>query len=449
LGKDTTVSIISPTEANSLITCAITAEVSFETTVTRISATLLASRAGKNTVLQRLIDLGVDLSHRDSEEHTALFYASREGHLETAKLLIQAGASGDDGSLHEAAREAQPKIIELLLGEHHRDDFPSAIHAEGRFGRTALEELCLNAKPEGDDWKKRIHESIALLLPAQVANIPKSGGKTMLHLALDNKSSVDVMRELLAFPAVWENINDAIYLYQDDQGYVYSPTKYVELILKTDPEKSQHLVTLLRAKKCKDRFYDHTVNQPEGAIGLPEEIEEAVNKKKRADYEQREELKRRNEAVAHKKAIEAEEHERNQRLLKERHRLLMEQLKEQEEMEKKIARDKQRHAQELARQRQEALANENRIRLEAVKEEGVRQRANAREKQETELAHRSNLEQIERAAQQSRLAAEQRLITARENASYAEIKRQKELCDYKDSSAKYQADQRARAAYAG
>lgn len=417
--------------------------------MTRTSATLLASTAGKNIVLQRLIDLGVDLSHRDNEEHTALFYASRKRHLETVELLIQASAGGDDGSLHEAAREAQPKIIELLLANRHRDDFPSAIHAEGRFGRTALEELCLNAKPEAEDWKKRIHESIALLLPAQVANVPKSGGKTMLHLALENKSSVDVMRELLAFPAVWENINDAIYLYQGDQGYVYSPTKYVELILDIDSEKAKHLTTLLRAKKCKDRFYDQTVNQPEGAMGLPEEVQEAVNKKKRADHEQQEELKRRNEAVAHKKAVEAEEHQRNQKLLKERHKLLMEQLKEQEEMEKKIARDKQRHAQELARQGQEALIHENKIRLEAVKEEGVLQRASAREKQETELAHRANLEQLERAAQESRLRVEQRLITARENASHAEINRQKELCDYKDSSAKYQADQRARASYVG
>ncbi|CZR55931.1 uncharacterized protein PAC_05819 [Phialocephala subalpina] len=426
------------------------AEVSFQTPKTCTSATGLASTTGKNTVLKRLIELGVDLSHLDKDEHSALFNASGNGHLETAEILIKAGAKGDDGSLHEAAREAHPQVIELLLANGHRDDFPSAIHAEGRFGRTALEELCLNAAPGGEDWPKRIHESIALLLPSQIKNITQSGGKTMIHLALENESSLDVVRELLAFPAVWENINDPTYLYQDAQGYVYSPTKYVELLFAADsPEKCQQFQKLLHARKCKDRFYAHTVDQPEGACGLPEAVAEAVNKQKRADHEQREELKRRNQIAAHQRAIEAENYDRHIRAEKEKHNLFLRQLKEQETTEKQLAQNKQslalQHARELQRERQESLKNENRLRLEGVNEEAARRRTNAEREQASELAHRRTLDQREASALQSKIAYEQQLIAAREAASQSEYNRQVALCERKDQSARYQAEQRARA----
>jgi hypothetical protein len=67
---------------------------------------------------------------------------------------------------------------------------------------------------------------------------------------------------------------------------------------------------------------------------LPEEIAEAVNKQKRADHEQREELKRRDAIAVHQRAIEAEDYERNLKLAKERYTLLMRQLKEEENAEK-------------------------------------------------------------------------------------------------------------------
>lgn len=259
----------------------------------------------------------------------------------------------------------------------------------------------------------------------------------MLHLALDNENSVAA--------AVWENINDPIYLYQDDQGHVYSPNKYVELILKIDTAKSQQLMTLLRAKKCQDRFYADTIIQPDGAVGLPEEVEVAVNKQKRADHDHREAMKRRAEVAAHQKVVEAEEHERNQIPMKDRHRLLMEQLKEQEKNEKQISRDKQRVAQELARQRQEALNNESKLKLKAMDDEGQHRRAAVKQEYDAELARRYDMEKYERACPQSRLVAERELILDRENASKAEVNRQINLCDLNNKSATHQANERARA----
>jgi hypothetical protein len=398
--------------------------------------------------LKRLISLGVDLSQRDINGQSALVYASKSGHLETARLLVQAGAATDDGSLHEAARGAHPRIIELLLENGHRVDYPSAIHADQQFGRTALEELCLKATSGSDGWQKRIQQSIKLLLPTNVKDIAQSGGETMLHLALKNADGVAITREVLGFPVVWENINNTIYLYQDEQGYFYSLTKYAELLFKaSDPEKCKQLLKLLRAVKCKDRLYAHTVEQPEGAVGLPDEVFDAVNKQKRADHEQREELKRLEAITARRRSIEAEDWERTIRNTKEKHSLLMRQVKEQENTDKQIAQNKQamalKYTQELQREIQEALLVENKIKLKGIDEVGARKIALAKAEQSAELAHRKALDQREQAAAAAKLDYERTLISAREIASRNDYKRQTDLCDYKDASARYQAQQRA------
>jgi len=270
----------------------------------------------------------------------------------------------------------------------------------------------------------------------------------MLHLALENEHSVAVTRELLTFPAVWKNINHPIYLYKDTQGYIYSPTKYAELLFQaSSPEKSQQLTRLLRARKCKDYFYAHTVDQPEGAVGLPEEVAEAVNKQKRADHEQREELRRRDAVAAHQRAIEAVDFERNLKLTRERHNLLMRQLKEEEDTEKQVVTTKQamaiRHAQELQCERQDALRTENRIRLEGIDKEGARRRANAASEQQAELAHQDILEQRENSVGQSKLHWENQIIYVRAEAARKEYDLQSALCTRKEESERVQARYRS------
>ena len=387
-----------------------------------------------------MIGLDVDSSHRNAGGHSALFYASSNGHKETVKLLIQAGANPDDGSLQEAGRKAYPEIIELLLASGHRTDFPSSLHANADdCGRTALEELCLKATPGEDAWEKRIHRSIGLLHPGEGTDIAKSGGKTMLHLALENDSSVDVTCQLLMFPNVWENINHPIHIYKDTQSFYYSPTKYVQYFLSdTAPEIRQELTAMLRARKCKDRFYAHTVEQPDGAVGLPDDIAAAVEKQKRADHELQEEIKRRNAVAEHQRKIEAEDYARNLSLAKQRHTLLMKQLKEQEASERQMAQDKQatavRHAQDLERQNQAALAEANQMRVQGLMEEAERRRRMAEAEQAAELAHQRSLAQQEYTTQKSKMAYEQQLITARDNASRVEYDRQVKLLERRDES---------------
>jgi hypothetical protein len=424
----------------------------FQTDSTHLSATILASATGRNDVLIRLIEIGIDLSQRDIDEHSALFYASKHGHLDTISILIDAGAMADDGSLHEAVREGHHLLAKVLMEKDHRVDFPSSIHADGTFGRTPLEELCLNTVSGADEWQKNIHQSILLILPAKVADIAKSGGKTMLHLALENKtSSIDVTRELLSFSFVWENINNPVYLYTDEQGYVYSPTKYVELLLEdAESETRQQLIKLLHSRKCKDRFFAHTVDQPDGAVGLPEEVAAAVNKQKRADHEKREELKRREEVAAKQREIDAEDHRRNQELSRQKHELQIRQTKEQERIDAQVASDKQvlilRHAQEIQRKTQEGLTAENRLRAQGLAEEAVLRKRMADEEFAAEMTRRRGLLSAERDAQSQRLAAEQQIVGLRASAANEAFRREREMCDYRVNAARQEAQHRREAA---
>jgi hypothetical protein len=271
-----------------MLTLRSSAEPSFATSKNEYTACHFAAYQAKNIVLIRLVELGVEVSITTIDGETPLMWASERGHLATAELLINSGAKHDDGSLHEAAREVHSDLIALLMtknsrGKSHRVYFPSAIHcdAENGFGRTALEEMCLNASPNGDDWPKRLRDCVEMLLPITVKEISKSAGKTMLHLAIENRSAKEVLRELLSFPRVWENINDPVYLFQSSTtGWTYSPTKYTEFVcLAHDSEECvcSSLITLLHARKCRDRLYAHTVDQPDGACGLPAEIEDVVN----------------------------------------------------------------------------------------------------------------------------------------------------------------------------
>ena len=264
----------------------------------------------------------------------------------------------------------------------------------------------------------------------------------MLHLALENADPLPITRAILEFPAVWENINHPVHRFRDSRGYFYSPTKYIEHFCTTaNPNTRTQLVSLLRANKCEDNFYAHTVTQPHGAIGLPEDIAFAVDKQNRADHEHAEEIKRQKDLAARKRAIEAEDYQRQLATDKERHNLLMRQQREQESNEQEIARRKQAmaraHAQEIERERQSALMEENRIRLQAVREEASRRKEIQDMEQAAELSHKRNL------ASQEYSAMEQRIIHEREQASRNEAQRVIDILKKREATAKYEAQQRA------
>lgn len=416
--------------------------------------TTIASAGGRCDVLKRLFELGADPSKLDSYGHSASFYATRNGHKEAVELLHANGAKLNDSSLQEAAREAHHEIVEFLLGKGHRIDFPSGLHADEAAGRTPLEELCLHAAPgeNVDDWEKGIYRCIEQLLPKKVDDAKRPDGKTMLHLAFANQNPVPITRVLLDFPFFWENINHQVFLFRNPDGLFYSPTKYVEAYRAAANPETQELLNLLRAKKCVDKFYAHTVLQPDGAIGLPEEIAAAVDKKKRADYAHDEAIKHQTELASRQRAIQAEDYQRKLTRDKERHDLIMRQQREQEEGDKAVAA--RRHAaarsqaQELAQQRQQAVMEESRMKQQALAEEMSRRNAMQESEQAAELRHKRNLASQEYSDLQSRLQLEQQLAHARDDGARRVAEREYGVLNHRRETAKYEADQRIRAAQA-
>jgi len=159
-----------------------------------------------------------------------LFYASRNGDLESVKLLVLAGARPDDASLHEAARNADVHVASYLLSKGHHANFRSSLHSDGGFGRTALEELCLNATPDlGRDWHTRIHQTIEMLLPPNGEHIGKRESTLIFRFARDNKSSASRIKTALErFPQIrdhqYEDIEDEDSEDEDIEDLYYQET---------------------------------------------------------------------------------------------------------------------------------------------------------------------------------------------------------------------------------
>lgn len=299
-----------------------------------------------------------------------------------------------------------------------------------------------------DDWKKRMHECIKQLLPKKGDEVGKTGGKTIIHFAVENLNPLPVTRAILDFPAVWESINGPVHLFQDGEEYFYSPTKYVEhFCAAATPQTRAALISLLRENKCEDKFYAHTVIQPKGAVGLPEAIAFAVDKQKRADHEHSEAVKRQKDLVARQRATDAEDHHRRTAADKERHERLMRAQREREEDEKAIAKRKQAAsrsaAQELERDRQAAVKEESRLRVNAMHEEATRRHEIQDAQQAAELRHKQNLANQEYAAMKLRLDMESQIISDRDRASQAEAARVMEVLKARRATAEYEANQRA------
>jgi hypothetical protein len=432
------------------------AHIAFETSISRQSATTVSSAGGFCTILKRLIELGIDPSRPDSSGRTASFYASRNGHKDVIELLHGAGAGVNDGSLQEAAREAHPLIVESLVSKGHRIDFPSGLHADHVAGRTAIEELCLYATPaeDLDNWWSRIHKCLEQLLPATELGTGRSDGKTLLHLALENANPLPVTQALLEFPSIWESVNDPKYIFRDHQGYSYSPTKYVEhFCTAAGPETAQQLLGLLRAKKCNDKFYAHTINQPDGAVGLPEDIALAVDKQKREDYEHAQAVTRQQDLAARNRAIEAENYQRKLASDKERHKLIIAQHNKQEQSERDMALRKQalalEHARELQRSKEAALVSENSLKDQGLRAEATLRMSMKNSEQSSEIKHRANLASQETAALQARMALERVMIMERDQASSREADIVIDLLNRRVTTANHELQQRRAAANTG
>lgn len=247
------------------------AKVNFETSHSRVTPLMLAVQARRPDVVKMLLLEGAEVDVADAKGNTPLAMATEiGGDIATAMMsnLLAAGASKNDGSLHNAARELNIPAVQVLLEYGHDPDFPSHIHD----GRSALGEICLRVADAGELTafkEKQVERLMNILIDAGCDMTLKIGGKSILHLALESRDPVTTTRLLLKV-GMWKQINKKFNLYTDGK-HTYSPTMYVAKILPPTDHRDQ-LLALLRANRCEDVYYANVGTQPEGAIGLPEDL---------------------------------------------------------------------------------------------------------------------------------------------------------------------------------
>lgn len=272
------------------------ANVDYVAPKSRLTALMLAAKAGRSDVVALLLKANASPSSRDRFDATALLYASRAGHLTCVECLVKANASTNDGSLHEAARNLHHEVVAALLIGKHSANYPS--QAQKHNGHTALQELASRAEDRGD--MLRLEQTIKALADAKADPLSQhvpSGGKNSLFLALENPQPLSVTKALLKV-IMWAKINDSanVYIHYMPSGtkWYFSPTMYLNGgCFGGNPKYVEELRSILYKAQCQDRWYPeygpseaHKLLPP-AVVGVPQDIQDR-NAKRLADKELRE-----------------------------------------------------------------------------------------------------------------------------------------------------------------
>ncbi|KAG0516427.1 hypothetical protein BDA96_09G002200 [Sorghum bicolor] len=178
-----------------------------------------AAREGRADVCEFLIgELGLPVDPKDDDGETPLIHATRQGHLDTAKYLLDHGADPSVATnlgataLHHAAGIGNTELMKLLLSkgvdvESESDAGTPLVWAAGHGNPDAVKLLLQhNAKPntENDDGVTALLSAVAagslpcleVLIKAGANPNVKAGGATPLHIAADS-GNIEVIKCLL------------------------------------------------------------------------------------------------------------------------------------------------------------------------------------------------------------------------------------------------------------
>lgn len=248
------------------------AKVNSETPISRVTPVMLAIQCRRQDIVKSLLLADAEVDVTDATGRSPLSMASAIGGdlaITMMSNLLAAGASRNDGSLHNAARELNLQAMQVLVEYRHDPDFPSPLHG----GRSALGELCLHAADSGEITPRRekaMEKAINFLLQSDSDITVQSDGKSVLLLALESADPVTTTKVLLRAD-MWRYINKPFNQYTDRKR-TYSPTMYVQHVLPDSDHKPQ-LLTLLRANRGTDVYYANTGPQPDDAVGMPANIQ--------------------------------------------------------------------------------------------------------------------------------------------------------------------------------
>ncbi|KAI1133728.1 hypothetical protein F5Y10DRAFT_4074 [Nemania abortiva] len=262
-------------------------KVNFGTATSHVTPLMIAIRTCRQDVARLLLLAGAEVDVTDALGNSPLSMASALGGdlaISLMSNLLAAGASKNDGSLHNAARELNIQAMQVLVEYSHDPDFPSPLHG----GRSALAELCLHATDSIQmtlSKEKSMERAIEFLLQSGTDITIQSEGKSILLLALESADPLTTTKILLR-AALWKEINKPYNQYNDGK-YTYSPTMYVQRVLSDSDHKAE-LLKLLRSNRCTDVYYANSGPQPADSVGIPSHIQrEEEERKARLDRVQR------------------------------------------------------------------------------------------------------------------------------------------------------------------
>lgn len=255
------------------------ARVNFETRLSKTTPLMLAIREKRQDIVKQLLMAGAEVDVADATGNTPLTLTTQiGGELGTLMManILAAEPSQNDGSLHNAARDLNMQALQILVDFGHEVDFPSPLHG----GRTALGELCLHAADAGTltlTKEKAMEKAMAYLLKQNTDLSLLSDGKSVLLLAMESSNPIATTKALLKV-GMWKHVNKPWNLYTDG-AFTCSPPQYAKRMLK-QTDTTEQLLTLLKANRAQDVYYANEGPQPEGAIGLPDDIVRAERERK-------------------------------------------------------------------------------------------------------------------------------------------------------------------------
>ncbi|KAL7627306.1 hypothetical protein AAE478_001497 [Parahypoxylon ruwenzoriense] len=351
------------------------AKVNFETPVSRVTPLMLAIQSRRQDIVKSLLLADAEVDVTDATGRSPLSMASAIGGdlaITMMSNLLAAGASRNDGSLHNAARELSLQAMQVLVEYRHDPDFPSPLHG----GRSALGELCLHAADSGEMTARRekaMEKAINFLLQSESDITLRSDGKSILLLAFESADPLTTTKVLLRAD-MWRYINKPFNYYTDGK-FTYSPTMYVQRVMPDSDHKSQ-LLALLRANRGIDVYYADSGSQPEDAVGMPSNIqlEEQERKARLARLQKENEdhalaIQRNKELAAVQAQIWASQAELEEARKKRAHSAELTAIQERARVEEELfsnALKQQRARQTADVQHQEALTHASLTRAQAV-----------------------------------------------------------------------------------
>ncbi|KAI0128156.1 ankyrin [Hypoxylon sp. NC0597] len=417
------------------------AKVNYETPISRVTPLMLAIQSRRQDIVKSLLLADADVDVTDATGRSPLSMASAIGGdlaITIMSNLLAAGASKNDGSLHNAARELNLPAMQVLVEYRHDPDFPSPLHG----GRSALGELCLHAADSGEMTARRektMEKAINFLLQSDSDITLQSDGKSVLLLALESADPVTTTKVLLRAD-MWRYINKPFNYYTDGK-FTYSPTMYVQRVLPDSDHKPQ-LLALLKANRGIDVYYANRGPQPDDAVGMPTNIElEEQERKARLARRQKEDedhilaIQRNKELAAVQAQIWANQAELEDTRKKRAHNADLSAIQERARVEEELfnsamRQQRARHAAEV--KHQEALTHAGLTRAQAIadaelaveaqkqsrllqweRDMGSERVGNANQLSSIRLREREELERLDKAADsrlKSRIQEQKKLV---------------------------------------